>query len=66
MALSTSYNSEIKKADVQEGGYQIASYDFNSGQLDIELGMSETKANECLALMEQAKEDHEYFVSMED
>ena len=66
MARSTNYNAEIKKAYVYDGKFQIAEFDFNSGEFDSELEMSETKANECLELMEQAKEDHEYFVSMED
>ena len=66
MTRSTTYNREIKKAYVYEGGYQIASYDFNSTDFDTEIEMTEAKADECFELMEQAKTDDEYFVSMED
>ena len=66
MYTSTIYEQEIKKAFVYEGGYLIASYDFNSGQFETEIEMTKAKANECLSLMEQAKVDDEYFVSMED
>lgn len=66
MTPSTTYEREIKKAYVYEGGYLIASYDFNSAEFDAEIKMSETKADECLELMKQAKIDDEYFVSNED
>ena len=66
MTSSTTYDREIKKAHVYEGGYLIASYDFNSGEFETEIEMTEEKANECLELMEQEKGDDEYFVSMED
>ena len=66
MYTSTIYEREIKKAFVYEGGYLIASYDFNSGQFETEIEMSEAKANECLELMQQEKADDEYFVSTED
>ena len=66
MRTSTTYDREIKKAYVYEDGYQIASYDFNSGQFETEIEMSDAKADECFALMEQEKVDDEYFVSMED
>ena len=66
MTRSATYEREIKKAYVYEGGYLIASYDFNSTDFVDEIKMSETKANECLSLMEQAKIDDEYFVLMED
>ena len=66
MTRSATYEREIKKAYVYEGGYLIASYDFNSTDFDTEIEMSKAKANECFELMEQAKTDDEYFVSMEE
>ena len=66
MSTTAEYNREIKKAYVSENGYQIAEYDFNSCEFDSEIKMNEIKANKCLSLMEQAKADDEYFVSMED
>ena len=66
MKTSATYEQEIKKGYVFENNYQIASYDFNSCEFDSEIDMIDKKADECLELMKQAKEDHEYFVSMED
>ena len=66
MYTSTIYDREIKKAYVYEGKGMVASYDFNSGEFETEIEMSEAKANECLELMQQAKVDDEYFVSTED
>ena len=66
MVASTTYDREIKKAYVNENGYQIASYDFNSCEFKGEIDMIESKADECFELMDQARIDDEYFVSTED
>ncbi|MDC1265650.1 hypothetical protein N8009_02535 [Flavobacteriaceae bacterium] len=66
MQITTNYDREIKKGYVFENGYQVFEHDFNSGEFEAEIEMTEEKADEYLKLMEQAKADDEYFVSTED
>ena len=63
MNLKVTYNPEIKKAYVEEGDYQIASYDFNSAHFEFEIGMEEEKADKCLELMKEEKEEWDEFES---
>ena len=61
MKTSATYDREIKKAYVYEDGYEIASYDYNSCDFKSEIKMSETKANECLELMNSEKSEWDEF-----
>ena len=61
MKTSATYNQEIKKAYVYEDGFEIASYDYNSAEFDAEIEMSETKANECMELMNSEKDSWDEF-----
>ena len=66
MQITTTYDREIKKGYVFENGYQVFEHDFNSGEFDSEIEMTEEKADEYLKLMEQEKANDEHFVTMED
>lgn len=66
MQITTNYDREIKKGYVFENGYLVFEHDFNSGKCDHDLEMTEDEKQANFELVDQARIDDEYFVSMED
>ena len=66
MAIIVEYDRETNKGHLYNDGFLVYEHDFNSGKSDYNSEMTKDELQDCFELVDNEKDDDEYFVLMED